>query len=126
MAGAGRTVFSSLDLVPVPKRLSASAADERGMTVNRRAIVIALWSLIVAAAGFFLGGGQVAPCLGLYEAQRACVAAWEAVHPAPPAFLDTTLPWPWLAIYVLGLIMTLAVGRLRGSRRARSGDINER
>jgi hypothetical protein len=81
--------------------------------VNRRIVAIALWALVVAVAGLYFGGGQVAPCLGLNEAQQACVAAWEASHPATPAIFDVTLPWPWVELFVIGLIVILAVNHRR-------------
>jgi hypothetical protein len=96
-------------------RRRCSSRRMRGGTVNRRLIAIALWAFAVLMAGLFFGGGRVAPCLGLGDAQRACVAAWEASHPAPPAMFDITLPWPWLALFVMGLIVIVAIDRLRAT-----------
>ncbi len=81
--------------------------------MNRRRVAIAGWALVVLTAGLYFGSDSVAPCLGLYDAQRACVATWEATHPAPPPILDITEPWPWLALFALGLIVIVAVGRRR-------------
>jgi hypothetical protein len=84
--------------------------------VTRRVIAVVVWTLSVAAAWLFMGGGHVPLCLGLGEALRACVTAWEAAHPAPPPILDTSLPWPWLVLFVLGVIGILAITRLRARR----------
>jgi hypothetical protein len=87
--------------------------------VKRRVVVIALWSLTVGLAGLYYGGGQVAPCVGGLGTNQGCVQAWRASHPAPLPVLDITMPWPWLALYVLGLITILAIGRLRAPRQSR-------
>jgi hypothetical protein len=91
--------------------------------LTRRVTAVAGWTLAVAAAWLITGGGQVAPCLGLAEALRTCVAAWEAAHPAPPPILDTRLPWPWLALDVIGVIVILAIARARERRSKSSGAI---
>ena len=88
-------------------------------TVKRLVVVIALWTTIVVLAGLYFGGGQVAPCLGGPGTNQACVEAWRASHPARWPVFDITLPWQWLALYVLGLITILAIGRLRASRQSR-------
>jgi hypothetical protein len=93
--------------------------------LTRRVIAIAAWTLAVDAAWLIMGGGQVAPCLGLGEALRTCVAAWEAAHPAPP-ILDTRVPWPWLALDVIGVIVILAIARARERWSKSSGAIEER
>ena len=92
--------------------------------VTRRVIAIVVWTLSIAAAWLFMGGGQVPLCLGQGEALRTCVAAWEAAHPAPPPILDTRLPWPWLALYVLGVTAIVVIVRAR-ERRSKSSDASE-
>lgn len=74
------------------------------------------WTVVLATAWAVFGGGRGAPCLGGVGTFDACSAAWWAAHPPPPPLLDITQPWPWLGIYVIGLLAIVAVGRARVSR----------
>ena len=84
--------------------------------MKSRLVAIVAWTLAVVVADLYFGGGQVAPCLGGPGGNQPCIDAWQAAHPAPPPIFDITQPWPWLVVYVSGLVVILAVERLRPSR----------
>lgn len=74
------------------------------------------WAAFVLGAALVFGGGQIAPCLGGPGGNDACVATWEAGHPHPSPIFDTTLAWPWITLFIGGLIVILAFSRWRQSK----------
>ena len=75
------------------------------------------WAVVVLAVASIVGGSRVAPCLGRPGTIDACVAAWEASHPHPPAIFDTNLAWPWIGLFIGGGFVIQAFGLWRRSRR---------
>jgi hypothetical protein len=80
------------------------------------------WSLGLALTWLLFGGGRLAPCLGFGSALDACISAWKAANPPPPALVDPALPWLWLGLYVVGLAVLYIVFRGRGST-VRAADV---
>jgi hypothetical protein len=86
-------------------------------TCGMRTLVVVLlsWTVTVVAIGAIFGGREVGrACLALdgTQASQRCVAGAQAAYVPPPALLDPSLPWMWLAIWLTGCLVVLAINRV--------------
>lgn len=82
-------------------------------------MAVAFWGTGVILLALFYGAPQIPTCLALDDAvNAACRAAWYAGQPPPPPdIINTTTPWPWLAMFLAGTLVILAIAAVIARRR---------